>query len=148
MYSTVTVSIPHMGCMPYGRRHMGIFPKGTSAVSIPHMGCMPYGQLDPDYESALRGFQSLIWVACPTGFRMVTTLYGDPHSFNPSYGLHALRARKLRTNFQKKSEVSIPHMGCMPYGQVRAAWPLFRLTVSIPHMGCMPYGRPACRCLD
>ncbi len=84
-------------------------------VSIPHMGCMPYG-LWPS-TAYLRGkrFQSLIWVACPTG--PLTRLVHQPlTSFNPSYGLHALRATKNTKHFFATDHVSIPHMGCMPYG--------------------------------
>ncbi len=59
---------------------------------------MPYGR---QRCSALRRrhwlFQSLIWVACPTG---------APAS---------ARRERLR-------RVSIPHMGCMPYGPRRVSW--------------------------
>ena len=66
-------------------------------VSIPHMGCMPYGP----YTVLLSGlcsseFQSLIWVACPTG-RQYRLRQDLDCSFNPSYGLHALRARRLQS---------------------------------------------------
>ncbi len=37
--------------------------------------------------------------------------------FNPSYGLHALRAASPHTMRRHNGRVSIPHMGCMPYGQ-------------------------------
>ena len=57
------------------------------------MGCMPYGHL--------------------TG----TNLTGaNLAGFNPSYGLHALRAN-VGDSLAKLAVVSIPHMGCMPYGQ-------------------------------
>ncbi len=36
--------------------------------------------------------------------------------FNPSYGLHALRAVSEIRNRITDMIVSIPHMGCMPYG--------------------------------
>ncbi len=72
------VSIPHMGCMPYGLEII-IFLIGMYIVSIPHMGCMPYG---PEDATAL-----------PVALR----------SFNPSYGLHALRAVKCLRNCFKKS---------------------------------------------
>ncbi len=61
------VSIPHMGCMPYGLDPVGVTIDHL-LVSIPHMGCMPYG---------------------PLRLRLHTE---NPKSFNPSYGLHALRA--------------------------------------------------------
>ena len=85
------VSIPHMGCMPYGpRRHQGDLlvkdgfnpsyglhalraPDGVLTVirqivvSIPHMGCMPYGRQVVCIRVGAVAFQSLIWVACPTG---------------------------------------------------------------------------------
>ena len=85
------------------------------------------------------------------------------YSFNPSYGLHALRAHDGRCGAQHR-RVSIPHMGCMPYGLVPSGWEgleagfqsliwvacptgigsmietVLLNTVSIPHMGCMPYG--------
>ena len=112
----VVVSIPHMGCMPYGRGQRGA-GQPTCNVSIPHMGCMPYGH-GVDFMTDEEGFefQSLIWVACPTG----------------------TERWKWIAQF---SSVSIPHMGCMPYGPHEASDIYQILTVSIPHMGCMPYGR-------
>ena len=86
------------------------------SVSIPHMGCMPYGlnRLAPQVGAEV--FQSLIWVACPTG----------------QYQLDATRRDAL---------VSIPHMGCMPYGlSADTLGSKNDGVVSIPHMGCMPYG--------
>ncbi len=158
----VEVSIPHMGCMPYGRAVDT--PHYTSiGVSIPHMGCMPYGRraelrsagicsgFNPSYGlHALRAggrrlaigrrlmFQSLIWVACPTGLLVQSD---DPAAsgFNPSYGLHALRACTT-CSFRDHCTVSIPHMGCMPYGRGDAQRAFVEILVSIPHMGCMPYG--------
>ena len=61
-------------------------------VSIPHMGCMPYGRRSMPRHAAIDPeFQSLIWVACPTG--IYRSREQDIYkSFNPSYGLHALRA--------------------------------------------------------
>ena len=107
-------------------------------------------------------FQSLIWVACPTG-RLFCRHFHRIRGFNPSYGLHALRAAtRLRQGYVP--EVSIPHMGCMPYGLGAGAlaWRIGEFQsliwvacptgavarvelpskdmVSIPHMGCMPYG--------
>ena len=108
------VSIPHMGCMPYGH-YRRIWPVLDGLVSIPHMGCMPYGhnQFHP----------------CHT----------QHTCFNPSYGLHALRARSMEL-LLLRSTVSIPHMGCMPYGHSGGNPKLAQRDVSIPHMGCMPYG--------
>ena len=150
--------------MPYGLDHEGYFVE-VSYVSIPHMGCMPYGPREARHASCLSTFQSLIWVACPTG--------------------------KHRAGHRAEAGgVSIPHMGCMPYGRAPAsaegsAFRWFQsliwvacptgtfttqgcmshqrfqsliwvacptgivlewtkdvdLVVSIPHMGCMPYGR-------
>ena len=60
--------------------------------------------------------------------------------FNPSYGLHALRAR-MDAVWDCWSLVSIPHMGCMPYGHRTTRLKQRRYMVSIPHMGCMPYGQ-------
>ncbi len=90
-------------------------------------------------------FQSLIWVACPTGTPIE---YQSPfdRSFNPSYGLHALRAI-FQPLSKCKISVSIPHMGCMPYGHGAGGCAGRRKPVSIPHMGCMPYGRCAPRAL-
>ncbi len=62
-------------------------------------------------------FQSLIWVACPTGLR------------------------HMGVESKRTSAVSIPHMGCMPYGQGAPSELRCKFSVSIPHMGCMPYGR-------
>ena len=159
------VSIPHMGCMPYGRLPSGLAVV-DNRVSIPHMGCMPYG---PSYNAAERQhlveFQSLIWVACPTGQAAFEQLFEEwrvsiPHmgcmpyglsstrmlssranSFNPSYGLHALRATDCQVGLGRCRQVSIPHMGCMPYGPAVIGNPQTDQVVSIPHMGCMPYGR-------
>ncbi len=63
----INVSIPHMGCMPYGLQ-APLPMQPLMIVSIPHMGCMPYGQ-SMFYSTADQAvlFQSLIWVACPTG---------------------------------------------------------------------------------
>ena len=91
-----SVSIPHMGCMPYGRGTRTL-PGGSRWVSIPHMGCMPYGLLAGLPAELPEGFQSLIWVACPTGF---------------SAAIH----------HDVRDPVSIPHMGCMPYGLVMGAY--------------------------
>ena len=132
-------------------------------VSIPHMGCMPYGHYRNGMAAPWAGaFQSLIWVACPTGSADNPAAYTCT-SFNPSYGLHALRAGS-GGSCHRTCCVSIPHMGCMPYGPdthptrrgtygfQSLIWvacptggelPLGRHagpTVSIPHMGCMPYG--------
>ncbi len=89
---TIVVSIPHMGCMPYGP--LSISDNHTDVwVSIPHMGCMPYGpQVDPAPDQ-------------------------PEWCFNPSYGLHALRAATSLQALAGTAVVSIPHMGCMPYGQ-------------------------------
>ena len=105
-----------MGCMPYGQNdadNLGI----TESVSIPHMGCMPYG------PSNLTGDADIV------------------RRFNPSYGLHALRARTTAGQTPWPARVSIPHMGCMPYGRLRKLSSRNNCVVSIPHMGCMPYGQ-------
>ena len=113
----IEVSIPHMGCMPYG----------------PLMAIMPYG--DPLW------FQSLIWVACPTGPPAPTReCIVFAIGFNPSYGLHALRAMAIMPYGDHPNQVSIPHMGCMPYGPWMEFQYVVDHNVSIPHMGCMPYG--------
>ncbi len=135
------VSIPHMGCMPYGQASPDNSGH-TSLVSIPHMGCMPYGLCSISHlhfgvvESL---FQSLIWVACPTGVRRLCWQYWDvavsiPHMGCMPYG------RAPRASRAAAARVSIPHMGCMPYGPGRAPGLPIRCLVSIPHMGCMPYG--------
>ncbi len=148
----------------------------------------PTGVMPAAASSSCRQFQSLIWVACPTGlFLDIITVYNilcfNPsyglhalrafatteqsaviQCFNPSYGLHALRASCLKAlagapsgfqsliwvacptgvrrkkSFGKRRLVSIPHMGCMPYGLTMIAPMGASTTVSIPHMGCMPYG--------
>ncbi len=141
--------ISHIGFNPsYGlhalRAHAVRGTRDRQNVSIPHMGCMPYGPVDaPSDAIHMRAsFQSLIWVACPTGLStkpinswiigsfnpsyglhaLRAELGGAPgrslvgaRCFNPSYGLHALRAWQVTPNAQE-SKVSIPHMGCMPYG--------------------------------
>ncbi len=89
--AVLEVSIPHMGCMPYGQLCAHCICVFT-LVSIPHMGCMPYGLHQEAGVSASDEFQSLIWVACPTGIPRVDVV------------------------FSLKLGVSIPHMGCMPYG--------------------------------
>ncbi len=63
-----------------------------------------------------RPFQSLIWVACPTGGGRHRGMAFRLFSFNPSYGLHALRAVDAIGGWRFGCLVSIPHMGCMPYG--------------------------------
>ena len=139
----VPVSIPHMGCMPYGPDRAeaatgrAVFQSliwvacPTGPTRTPHgggpMGFNPsYGLHALRAEScpwgAMRAqqFQSLIWVACPTGTRTGDTEMSTP-SFNPSYGLHALRAVSVPVPPVCLHYVSIPHMGCMPYGQ--PVWP-------------------------
>ncbi len=86
------VSIPHMGCMPYGLADT-TSAQSLGVVSIPHMGCMPYGLgYQPTAPTRRVGFQSLIWVACPTGWERGIAVDSPRECFNPSYGLHALRA--------------------------------------------------------
>ena len=153
-----------MGCMPYGRfrstysvplsecfnpsyglhaLRAGLIQTqylSTIKVSITHMGCMPYGlEFGVEQHDGDGLFQSLIWVACPTGINCYIVhfvhcgfnpSYGlhalracalalatlALRGFNPSYGLHALRAKPIQLSVGNW-EVSIPHMGCMPYGQ-------------------------------
>ncbi len=159
------------------------------AVSIPHMGCMPYGPaILLCRMSATWEFQSLIWVACPTG---VVGFRHDPYvrsCFNPSYGLHALRATMRRRHGLVKScfnpsyglhalrahspiskrrwfQSFNPSYGlhalrataCLdqrsaslkfqsliwvacPTGALMSGRSADEVVVSIPHMGCMPYG--------
>ncbi len=71
--------------------------------------------------------------------RVMLTVIGVS-CFNPSYGLHALRALFHHCTITKP-DVSIPHMGCMPYGLRTQPSMALEVNVSIPHMGCMPYGR-------
>ncbi len=134
------VSIPHMGCMPYGlwlalqkRLQTGEFqsliwvacPTGgiwrtegraTVLVSIPHMGCMPYGPRCTARPPAVGAkFQSLIWVACPTGtivrFRSASTM-----SFQSLIWVACPTGCTVAAGSTCGRGVSIPHMGCMPYG--------------------------------
>ncbi len=160
------VSIPHMGCMPYGLepdRVRGLLKvlsfnpsyglhalraldqrrpaAATRPVSIPHMGCMPYGLIPFQWDEKDSWFQSLIWVACPTGgrctlIRIIGLKVSIPHMGCMPYG------RKRGDKGRKLCCVSIPHMGCMPYGPYQSI-PSSNsfIVVSIPHMGCMPYGR-------
>ena len=99
---------------PTGHLTVMVDPDGAP-VSIPHMGCMPYGQCGRPCRCSVSQFQSLIWVACPTG-KMPTNHFFAMFSFNPSYGLHALRAPLKSNAWAQSRTVSIPHMGCMPYG--------------------------------
>ncbi len=135
------VSIPHMGCMPYGHVPYGDYAIWGS-VSIPHMGCMPYGLnnriasvwctrcFNPSYGlHALRAsdthgvagraedlFQSLIWVACPTG-RIVTSMSRSAIlSFQSLIWVACPTGGDCPPSCLRRSDVSIPHMGCMPYG--------------------------------
>ena len=166
------------------------WPSPTPAgVSIPHMGCMPYGQaclagswrrrwcFNPSYGlHALRAQETARWDKNEASFNPSYGLHAlragirrrqsrDSPGFNPSYGLHALRAtnslyqRNLIKEFQSliwvacptgwpgscrqptAGRVSIPHMGCMPYGLNEWSGYIAATPVSIPHMGCMPYGR-------
>ena len=116
-------------------------PDGA-AVSIPHMGCMPYGLRIQtyDYPTFTRFNPSYGLHALRASFCVPSSAPLD--SFNPSYGLHALRAypdarvavANARFNpsyglHALRAEPGLP--GCEPG----------LLQVSIPHMGCMPYGR-------
>ena len=88
-------------------------------VSIPHMGCMPYGpaQPDPDSESQQYGFNPSYGLHALRATMNYLFVKATKSSFNPSYGLHALRAAS-RAHSGSVSQVSIPHMGCMPYGPI------------------------------
>ncbi len=91
--STMSVSIPHMGCMPYGRdlRTRWHRPRG---VSIPHMGCMPYGLKPQQFLVRTELRVSIPHMGCmPYGQCTQFFLGQKTASFNPSYGLHALRAQ-------------------------------------------------------
>ncbi len=159
----ISVSIPHMGCMPYGPGN-GQGGGAPRPVSIPHMGCMPYGPaagivavlrnrcFNPSYglhalRAQVRGcstettetFQSLIWVACPTGAQL-------PHAADVFRLFQSLIWVACPTGFvlllpvlQGKMFQSLIWVAC-PTGQHRPALRRVRSAVSIPHMGCMPYG--------
>ncbi len=62
-------------------------------VSIPHMGCMPYGRIIQNmFRMVLPGFNpsyGLHALRAPTTPAAVSS---EKSGFNPSYGLHALRA--------------------------------------------------------
>ena len=135
------VSIPHMGCMPYGQS-VQLCPVVSSLcfnpsyglhalralhqrgddyrvawVSIPHMGCMPYGPVISDILAAdATGFNPSYGLHALRAPGFCRRSACDP-GFNPSYGLHALRARSCGRHAQGFCRVSIPHMGCMPYGR-------------------------------
>ena len=126
--------------MPYGRTG-AVGRPWSRMVSIPHMGCMPYGRMSDSYHVIkLMEFQSLIWVACPTGLSFLSLERNGignvsiPHMGCMPYGLYSICTLFVHVL------VSIPHMGCMPYGLKEAYRKADRLAVSIPHMGCMPYG--------
>ncbi len=51
--------------------------------------------LFPYFYPNFSQFQSLIWVACPTGQVMENLPEDLQEGFNPSYGLHALRAIRV-----------------------------------------------------
>ena len=124
---------------PTGQRYFE-FHHAPPEVSIPHMGCMPYGLCDRRSCARTIRFQSLIWVACPTGATSERVQGSRIKSFNPSYGLHALRAGIIAVWNIFTVMVTIPHRGCMPYGQTWSPGDEFAARVAIPHMGCMPYG--------
>ncbi len=181
--------------MPYGRQRPRLTRSGQRPVSIPHMGCMPYGPETYCREgSIVEQFQSLIWVACPTGHRRyltgaswsgrfqsliwvacptgrdrstpcmigyqfqsliwvacptgIATSGCQPTarvpsnvSFNPSYGLHALRARTGQPHLAYQAEFqSLIWVAC-PTGRMCNRVGRSDSFVSIPHMGCMPYGQ-------
>ncbi len=113
------VSIPHMGCMPYGQRHLG--------GDIGHVD-----SFNPSYGlHALRATVDAAKVAKHNGF-------------NPSYGLHALRAAKNAWYFFALALFqSLIWVAC-PTGQNFANNHFQKVWVSIPHMGCMPYGQKLC----
>ena len=130
--------------MPYGlpTASSGILPE---IVSIPHMGCMPYGHwCGADLRNANLGFNPSYGLhALRAAGRHDASLAS--WCFNPSYGLHALRAGRVQEAAALDEKVSIPHMGCMPYGlgcRAGSGGMAAVLAVSIPHMGCMPYGPP------
>ena len=132
--------------MPYGPGTMDVVLERKYDVSIPHMGCMPYGLIDNySVESPAGCFNPSYGLHALRASNGIKRHHSTP-GFNPSYGLHALRARLGCKDASGRRRVSIPHMGCMPYGlcksrEVRQA----STQVSIPHMGCMPYGQQLVR---
>ena len=158
-----------MGCMPYGlglgrgivSLGSGFNPSyGLHALRAWHRQKLVRSRqgFNPSYGlHALRAqsnawlvdcqgwFQSLIWVACPTGVLSHATINSAAAGFNPSYGLHALRAR-LYTEIESIYGLgfqSLIWVAC-PTGY-RNRRGIVGFGVSIPHMGCMPYGPPTQR---
>ncbi len=87
----------------------------------------------------LLAFQSLIWVACPTGNRFGMTSRSR-YGFNPSYGLHALRATRIDDKMLLHSSFN-PSYGLHALrAKFLGLLSGIMVWVSIPHMGCMPYG--------
>ncbi len=136
---TILVSIPHMGCMPYGL-NLVIFCKVCVYSFNPSYGLHALRAYShPTVRCSVHRFQSLIWVACPTGtygWRSIITCstVSIPHMGCMPYGQGSSTADRPHR------QVSIPHMGCMPYGQNTFTAVVLLFDVSIPHMGCMPYG--------
>ncbi len=116
------------------------FTRG-SFQSLIWVACPTGADAPSCWSRTARRFQSLIWVACPTGTRNRTNMItcpiasvSIPHMGCMPYGLLPRHSQTLLFG------VSIPHMGCMPYGQVFPCFYFRKVAVSIPHMGCMPYG--------
>ena len=84
------------------------------------MGCMPYG---PEYAVARDfehyGFNPSYGLHALRAVNTRQPACWAPGCFNPSYGLHALRAPIELIVLTTEELVSIPHMGCMPYGHMR-----------------------------
>ncbi len=101
----------------------------------------PTGTHSSQCSAAARQFQSLIWVACPTGLG-VSTATAVVRSFQsliwvacPTGRIQKLKPWFYPVEFQSLIWVACP-TGWLGWDQVRIR---IRI-VSIPHMGCMPYG--------
>ncbi len=105
---------------------------------------MPYGRqiMVTGKGSKTRGFNPSYGLHALRASVIADRWPGTGASFNPSYGLHALRALLHPAPKTLLLHVSIPHMGCMPYGPSHIVVSYLFREVSIPHMGCMPYGLP------
>ncbi len=133
--------------MPYGRGKSD-WHCGYLMVSIPHMGCMPYGLGAPQRPPFRRSlFQSLIWVACPTG-RRIPSATRSPTVFQSLIwvacptGLAPLKNVPRKTMFQSLIWVACPTGRPIRGPALRDPWFQSLIWVACPTGLCYAAGRP------
>ena len=88
----ILVSIPHMGCMPYGLDEKSIDGPGTLRFN-PSYGLHALRALkNEDLQPLAKRFNPSYGLHALRAAKYLQSTDQFEYSFNPSYGLHALRA--------------------------------------------------------